>query len=223
MILDNNILEIAIPCECGHLEGRLLCTDEVQQGTGLIICPPHPLLVGTMDNNVVAAIAETMAATMPVLLFNYRAVGKSSHPQPELPLFTYWHGLDERKEYDAVLREVGQVMEWSLDYFATFHLVGYSFGSYLALRAINNRVLSYTAITPPLTEHDFSGLEDLQIPGFVILAEKDGLLHESAQQVPDNVHCLQIIKGADHFFVKRERDVVTRVADFLLNINKRSS
>ncbi|MEN8258306.1 MAG: hypothetical protein ABFS09_10645 [Thermodesulfobacteriota bacterium] len=222
MAMDFNCTEVTIPCECGQLEGRLLSKSDAQQGPGLIICPPHPLLAGTMDNNVVQAIAHAMVATMPVLLFNYRAVGKSSHPQPDLTLLEYWHGLDERKEYGAVIREVGQVMEWSLGYFADFHLLGYSFGSYIALQAMNSQALSYTAISPPLAEHDFSALENLKRPGYVILAEKDEFLEGAVQQVPENVHCLQILKGADHLFIKREGEVAARVADFLLNIEKRS-
>ncbi|MBU0681313.1 MAG: hypothetical protein KKD73_07820 [Proteobacteria bacterium] len=215
MATDFFTLEVAIPCDCGHLQGRLLYGEEGQQGPGLIICPPHPLLAGNMDNNVVAAIAETMAATMPVLLFNYRAVGTSSHPQPELPLYEYWHGLDARHQYDDVVADARQVMAWSRDYFPAFHLLGYSFGSYIALRALADRALSYTAITPPLGEHDFSALAALHLPCGVVLAEKDGLLDRGKQQLPDNIHCLHILKCTDHFFVKREAEVATLVADFI--------
>ena len=218
MAADVFTLEVAIPCQCGHLDGRFIYGSEGQQSPGLIICPPHPLLAGNMDNNVVQALAVTMAATMPVLLFNYRAVGKSSHPQPDLPLYEYWHGLDVRKEYDTVVREVGQVMEWSREYFAEFHLVGYSFGSYIAFRALQDRVLSYTAITPPLAEHDYSALLDLELPMAVILAENDGLLNGGDQHVPENIHFLETIKGTDHFFIQREAEVARLVADFLGNI-----
>lgn len=211
-------LEVAIPCACGELEGRFLYGSEEQQGPGLIICPPHPLLAGNMDNNVVAALAQTMAATMPVLLFNYRAVGKSSRSQPHLPLFEYWHGLDARKEYDAVIYEVGQVMAWSRAYFAEFHLVGYSFGAYIALRALQERVLSYTAITPPLAEHDFSALRNLELPVAVIMAEHDGLLGGGNQDVAENVLFFETIKATDHFFIHKEAEVAALVADFLGNI-----
>lgn len=207
--------EVAILCACGHLQGRLLYSREGQTGPGLIICPPHPLLAGNMDNNVVTALAETMAASMPVLLFNYRAVGTSSHPRPELPLYEYWHGLDNRQEYDGVIDEVRQVLAWARQYFSAFHLVGYSFGAYMALKAADDGVLSYTAITPPLSEHDFSTLATLRLPCGVILAEEDGLLAGGQGQVPENVHCLHILKGTDHFFIGREGEVARRVADFL--------
>jgi hypothetical protein len=79
-----------------------------------------------------------------------------------------------------------------------------------------DRALSYTAITPPLSEHDFSALATLHLPCGIILAEKDGLLGRGEQQqLPDNIHCLHILKGTDHFFVKREAEVATLVADFI--------
>ena len=40
-----------------------------------------------MDNNVVQAVANRVARIMPVLLFNYPAVGTSTSPRPDLPLF----------------------------------------------------------------------------------------------------------------------------------------
>nr|MBP7518437.1 hypothetical protein [Desulfobulbus sp.] len=69
-------VELCIPGECGQLEGRLLFREETTQGTGAILCPPHPLLAGNMDNNVVQAVARAVAETMPMLLFNYPAVGR---------------------------------------------------------------------------------------------------------------------------------------------------
>lgn len=219
MAVDIFTLELAIPCSCGQLEGRLLYGEEGQEGPGLIICPPHPLLAGNIDNNVVKAIAETMAETMPVLLFNYRAVGKSSHPQPDLPLFEYWHALDEKEEYDSVVAEVGQVIQWSGDFFAGFHLVGYSFGSYVGLRALHDGALSYTAITPPLLEYDFSSLAQLELPTAVIMAEKDGLVTSGGHHLPGNVNRVHVVQGADHFFIKREGEVAALVADFLLHIS----
>ena len=214
-------LEVSIPCDCGHLQGHLFRTHDKQQGPGLIICSPHPLQTGNMDNQVVQAIAKTMATYMPVLVFNYRAVGASSYPTSEVPMADYWHDVDQKGEYDAVVQEVQQVVEWSSQYFSTCHLLGYSFGSYVALQCITDRVLSYTAITPPLTEHDFSALADIRLPASIIMAEKDGVL-DGEIQVPENIHCLQVLKCTDHLFDSREQDVVARVADFFLNIKKRS-
>ncbi|PLX47979.1 MAG: hypothetical protein C0613_12565 [Desulfobulbaceae bacterium] len=207
-------LELAIPCACGQLEGRLFYGDRNQQGPGLIICPPHPLLAGNMENNVLQAIAATMAPAMPVLLFNYRAVGKSSRPRPDLPLYEYWHGLDQNQEYAEVISEVGEVLSWARRYFNFFHLAGYSFGAYVALKAARPDILSYLAITPPLAEHDFSALATLTCPMAFILAEKDGLL-EVGGRLPAAERCLvRTIQATDHFFIKREREVAEFAREF---------
>ena len=43
-------VELCIPGECGQLEGRLLFREETTQGTGAILCPPHPLLAGNIGH-----------------------------------------------------------------------------------------------------------------------------------------------------------------------------
>lgn len=53
--------DISIPCMLGSLEGRLTYREENSGQPGVILCSPHPLLAGNMDNNVVSALAETLA------------------------------------------------------------------------------------------------------------------------------------------------------------------
>ncbi len=60
------------------LEGMLA----VPEGTGpfpaVIVCHPHPLYGGSMDNNVVNSISETLVqASLVSLKFNFRGVGGS--------------------------------------------------------------------------------------------------------------------------------------------------
>ncbi len=210
------ILHITIPGHCGQLEGQLLYRSEEAAETGLIICPPHPLLAGNLDNNVVQAVAKTMAASMPVLLFNYPAVGKSTSPRPDLPLFEYWNALDQRNDYGMIAEEVKKVVAWSAGYFHRFHLVGYSFGALMALTAITSRALSYTAIAPPLAACDFTALQSLSIPICLITAENDSLLAEPVLLPRQENIAHTIIKGADHFFLKQEEEIAEQIEDFMV-------
>ena len=209
------ILDVTIPALCGQLEGRLLYSGEVTADTGIIICPPHPLLAGNLENNVVQAVAKKMAPSLPVLLFNYPAVGKSTSPRPDLPLFEYWNELDRCNDYGMINEEVNKVIAWSARYFDRFHLVGYSFGAHMALTAITSQALSYTAIAPPLSACDFTTLQSLPIPICLITAENDSLLAAPALLPTQKNISHTIIKGADHFFLKREEEIAELVSGFL--------
>jgi alpha/beta superfamily hydrolase len=214
-------VEVMIPGIDGNLEGRLLYSREEEAEAGMIICPPHPLLAGNMDNNVVQAVAQRMAASMPVLLFNYPAVGKSFKPRPELPLFEYWNELDQGNDYGMITEEVKKIMQWSVGYFRRFHLVGYSFGAHMALTAMTTsslQPLSYSAIAPPLAEYDFAGMHTLSMPGHVIRAEHDGLL-AAPTELPTQKHITHTtISGTDHFFLKCENKVAALIAEFILSL-----
>jgi uncharacterized protein len=208
-------VEITIPCGAGSLEGRFLYSEPAKRENGVIICPPHPLLAGNIDNNVVKVIAEEIAHCMPVLLFNYRGVGKSWSPQPELPLYEYWQELDKKNEYTEIINDMKRVIEWSTTCFSSFHLLGYSFGSYVALQVARESAQSYIAITPPLDEHDFSLLEGLGIPAMTILAANDNLLQTRNDNLLMYFNRREIISDTDHFFCRREMELASLVRDFL--------
>lgn len=210
-----SIVEVILPGIYGNLEGRLLYSQEEEAGAGLILFPPHPLLAGNMDNNVVQAVARRMATFMPVLLFNYPAVGNSYRPRPDLPLFEYWNTLDQHGTYETVIKEARQVIAESSRYFPRYHLAGYSFGAVMALAALTPAALSYTAIAPPLAEHDFSRLATLSLPVCIIRAERDDLLATPSNLPSGGNVLISSIKGSDHFFLQREQAVADHLAEML--------
>jgi alpha/beta superfamily hydrolase len=215
---DLHVIQLAIPGSYGQLEGRLLYREEPEDGIGAILCPPHPLLAGNMDNNVVQAVARQVAEIMPVLLFNYPAVGNSASPQPDSPLFEVWNALDQSKDYSSIVEEVRRVMAWSGSFFQRHHLIGYSFGAWMALAASHAAALSYTAIAPPLAEENFSTLPALSLPVCLIAAGQDVLLHTPDRFPPSPNITRLTIKGADHFFLRRETEVGRQVAVFISSI-----
>ena len=212
-----HMIEVSIPGSFGHLEGRLWYGEHAADTEGMILCPPHPLLAGNMENNVIQAVARIVAEYMPVLFFNYPAVGKSSSPTPHQPLFEFWHGLDQGKTYQSIAAEVRRVAQWSATYFSRYHLFGYSFGAYMALTALTPRTLSYTALAPPLAEEDFSSLGNQPLPPICLInAEKEDLL---SSQLPSGLESQSlttfVIPGADHFFRGKEMDVARQVVTFI--------
>lgn len=166
--------QVILPCAVGNLEGRLAYREEHRDRPGVILCPPHPLLAGNMENNVIVALTRTLAHHFPVLSFNYRGVGKSSKPALDLPLFEYWNRLDTNNNFSEIIADTEQVIGLSDRYFKRFHLVGYSFGSFIGLSAIPKAVLSFAAITPPLAEYDFKRLGSLSCKTFFLFAGGGG-------------------------------------------------
>ncbi len=210
-----HMVQLSIPGCLGQLEGRLCFGEGSLDGVGVILCPPHPLLAGNMENNVIQAVAEALAPVMPVLLFNYPAVGQSTSPQPGVPLYEVWNALDQNKEYGAIVAEVRAVIKWSTAYFAQYHLVGYSFGACMALAALTEQARSYTAIAPPLAEEDFSALANITLPVCCIGAEKERLLQARSAALSPPHHTNLEIQGADHFFRGREQELAQRLVAFI--------
>ncbi len=208
---------ITIPCTAGNLEGRLYYREENSDKPGVILCSPHPLLAGNMDNNVILALAETLVHHFPVLSFNYRGVGKSFKAEPDLPLFEYWDRLDQGNDFSAIITDTKELMRWSSRFFTTFHLVGYSFGSFIGLSALPGDALSFTGITPPLSEHNFEALPGLSCKTLLLFAENDKLLMQQKNRLPSaaNIH---EVSACDHFFLGREQEVVQRAESFLLTL-----
>ena len=216
MAPDCHCLAVSIPGPEGVLEGNLWYTEGEPGGEGVLLCPPHPLLAGNMENNVVQAVAGRCAELgLPVLLFNYRGVGKSFKPDPDLPLFEYWHRLDQEDSFAAVISDSLAVMAFCRRYFERVHLVGYSFGAFIALNLPDERTLSYTAIAPPLAERDFAQLSSLSLPGLLITAAEDLLLKERADLALPPTFQRIILAETDHFFLGREEEVAQAVGSFI--------
>ncbi|MGV1099771.1 alpha/beta hydrolase [Thiovibrio sp. JS02] len=208
-------LAVSIPVPEGTLAGSLFYQEGGTPSAGVLICPPHPLLAGNMENNVVQAVAAHCAALgLPVLIFDYRAVGNSFRPEPDLPLFEYWHRLDQGGTFTEVIADTAAVLAYCRRYFAGVHLVGYSFGAFIGLAALDGAVRSYTAIAPPLDEHDFSRLRTLAMPGLVVKAAEDLLLATADIGLAAAGEC-RILSGTDHFFLGREREVALLAGDFI--------
>jgi len=91
-----------------------------------VICHPHPLYGGTMDNNVVTAVAQTLRETgHSTLRFNFRGVGESEG--------RHGGGTDEVEDVRAAIEFVRQQAEGDD---ALVVLAGYSFGSWVAASAL---------------------------------------------------------------------------------------
>ena len=111
----------------------------------MVVCHPHPLHGGTMQNKVVTTLARCAEELgMPSLRFNFRGVGASAG------------AFDEgRGETDDALAAVATARQRWPD--AALWLAGFSFGGYVALRASTTRgvgeVSRLVTIAPAFTRY----------------------------------------------------------------------
>lgn len=112
-----------IPGPAGALECALDRPEGESRGW-LVVCHPHPLHGGTMDNKVVQTLARAgLALGMTTLRFNFRGVGGSAGAWDE--------GSGEVDDALAVIEAARERFGAS----APFALAGFSFGGYVAAAA----------------------------------------------------------------------------------------
>lgn len=163
-----------------------------------VICHPHPLMGGTMDNKVVTTIARFFRNKgISVVQFNFRGVGESTG--------TYADGLGEIDDFFSVLNWVaGETTARRL------YVAGFSFGGYIAAAACdrllkdstNQFELEKLYLLAPAVENFPMAALSLPSDTCVIVGAKDEVV--SPQKMIDWAHerqfDLAVIPECSHFF-----------------------
>lgn len=166
----------------------------------IIICHPHPEHSGTMHNKVVTILERSMRELgLRTVRFNFRGVGQSEG--------THDDGYGETDDLFAVAEWVRRTRPDD-----SLWLGGFSFGSYIALRAaLNLDIGQLISIAPPADRYAFDCLHHPECPWLVIQGDEDEAVHIDAVQAwidrikppPD----LIVMEKADHFFHRRLMDL----------------
>ena len=157
------------------IEGQAGALEAVVEETAVpgssyaIVCHPHPLFGGTMDNKVVTTVARALHETgTPTVRFNFRGVGASAGE--------YDQGVGETADADAVaswgaLRWPGRDLV----------IAGFSFGAYVALRLALQRVPRHLiTIAPALELFAAFGMAVPQCPWLVVQGDADEVVDPKA-------------------------------------------
>jgi uncharacterized protein len=164
----------------------------------MVICHPHPLHGGTMNNKVVTTLARCAHLHgAPSIRFNYRGVGKSAGQ------------FDEgRGETDDALGVVAYGRHRWPD--AALWLCGFSFGGFVALRASTTRgagsVARLVTVAPALATH-YGSSRDVSVPScpwLIVQGDADEVVDakivvdwsDDFDPRPD----LAVLPGVGHFF-----------------------
>jgi uncharacterized protein len=160
---------------------------------GVVICHPHPLYGGDMENPVVVRVQEVCSALgLATLRFNFRGVGASGG--------VHAGGVGEQDDavvaLDTLAKAIGN---------GALAIAGYSFGSRIAalVGSRDRRIAGMALIAPPLAMSDFGFLEDRKIPTLALVGTRDQYCtpESFASFVAARPWITTAtIEGADHFF-----------------------
>ena len=175
-----------------RLEGRL-GLHEAARG-GLVVCHPHPLYGGDMENPVVVRAAEVAREVgLSTLRFNFRGVGRS----------TGVHAKGDGEQDD--LRAALTTLRSHLLPGRPLGLAGYSFGAWVAARVVGSGSAgeALCLIAPPLAMLDFGALDGAGKNILLVAGTRDPYcpvqnLEALAGRLP--AARLLTVDGADHFF-----------------------
>ena len=196
------------------LEGILAIPEGAGPFPAVIVCHPHPLYGGSMDNNVVNSLSETLAqASLVSFKFNFRGVGGS---QGE-----FGQGIGEREDVEAAISFISTEREVDSK---RIGLAGYSAGAGFALPVGFNddRIRALAAVSPPLSMLDFDFLKSCPKPKLLISGSRDDLIPinqflEFCQNLPEPKEC-EGIEGADHFWWGYESRLAAKVTAFFTKV-----
>jgi alpha/beta superfamily hydrolase len=158
-----------------------------------VVCHPHPLFGGTMDNKVVTTLARALQEVgIATVRFNFRGVGASGG--------TFDDGRGETADAAAVadygaLRWPGRELV----------LAGFSFGAYVALRLAQERAAArLITVAPPVDRFDFSALSPPACPWLVVQGDADEVVNPQRViawvKSLDPQPRLTVLPGVSHFF-----------------------
>ncbi len=196
------------------LEGILAIPEGAGPFPAVIVCHPHPLYGGSMDNNVVYSLSETLTqASLASFRFNFRGVGGS---QGE-----FGQGIGEQEDVEAAISFTSTVKAVDSK---RIGLAGYSAGAGFALPVGLNdaRIKALAAVSPPLLMFDFDFLKGCPKPKLLISGSRDNFTPadqflEFCQNLPEPKEC-ESIEGADHFWWGYESCLAAKVTAFFIKV-----
>ena len=180
----------------GQLEIAISAPEMLSPKAIVLICHPHPLHGGSMQNKVVTTLERAFRELDCLCVrFNFRGVGKSGGE--------YDNGTGEGADLAAVLAFVRMKLGAEADALPLW-LAGFSFGSFVSARMANalhaTRLLS---IAPPVQSWDFNAFEIPRMPWTIIQGDADEVVEAQAVDdfVANKAPAPTLIKmAASHFF-----------------------
>jgi len=203
----------SLPGPAGPLQA--LIETPVTEGQGLqavsafaVVCHPHPLYGGSMDNKVVYTVARTLEQLgAPAIRFNFRGVGASAG--------SYDAGRGETADALAVVAYGRR--RWPN---AALWLAGFSFGGAVAVRAAGEAgPQRLIAVAPGITTITVTDAAPPACPWLIVHGDADEVVPlEAVRAWADTLSPapqMRVLPGASHFFHGRLNELRDVVLEFM--------
>ena len=202
---------VKFPCGDLILEGLTTVPESKGPSPGVVVCHPHSLYGGEMNNNVVIPICQALAqASIASLRFNFRGVGASQGKFAE--------GIGEREDVVAAISYLSTLETVDKD---RIGLCGYSFGGAVSLEVApaDERVKALALISPAVST--YVPLKQYTKPKLIVCGGADQFvsiisLQRLAEELPPP-NDFELVSGADHFWGGYEDKVAAKVTAFFVN------
>lgn len=216
---------VRIDASGAQLEGELAYGGATPEFS-VVIMSPHPFMGGSIHNALVAALAAQLAeAGAATLRFGYRSASGSRTSNLAESMAQFWK-TGQAPDDPAMHDDGAAVIEWMRRAVAApLAVVGYSFGAHVAAMAVPGDALALVLISPTLTRHDYDlaarRLKSLPraIPTQVIYSDNDFATPGEAVEAwlgASGIHAAaRCIRGGEHFFRGREREIASDVSEFV--------
>ncbi len=196
-----------------QLEAELATAPEAPRA-GVVLCHPHPQFGGSMRSLVVSEwFANLPPAGVTCLRFNFRGVGASSG--------SFDAGPGERRDAETALAALRDLVPG-----AALVVAGWSFGADIALAINDPSVAGWVAVAPPGRWTDaHRHLAHDPRPKLAVFGAHDELVDAEAGAARARAWPateVEVVPGADHFFVGRTDRIVELTLAFVNRLTARS-
>ena len=180
-----------------------------------VVCHPHPLYGGSLDNKVVYTVARTLEQLgAPAIRFNFRGVGASAG--------SYDAGRGETADALAVIAYGRR--RWPN---AALWLAGFSFGGAVAVRAAGEAgPQRLIAVAPGITTIAVTDAAPPACPWLIVHGDLDEVVPlEAVRAWADTLSPapqMRVLPGASHFFHGRLNELRDEVLAFMASQDERA-
>jgi len=206
--------------------GQLVAVHDEPEGTppaagplAALVCHPHPLFGGTLDNKVVHVVARALReGGLHVLRFNFRGSGGSAG--------VHDGGAGEVDDARAALARLSELAGPEARAPGRLLVAGYSFGSWVGLTAAlgDPRVGARLAVAPPVDSYDYDAIAADDRPLALIYAPGDEIVPAALVEAfiascrpPPRVTA---VRGTGHMFHGKVHEVRAATAAFLAELSR---